>query len=36
MGEGVGKNMGTKRFQNGLLAKKKVFSSPVGRRGFEI
>jgi hypothetical protein len=36
MGEGVGKNSGTKRFYNGILVNKKYFLSPMGRRGFEI
>jgi hypothetical protein len=36
MGEGVETNLGTKWFYNGILANKKHFLSPMGRRGFEI
>jgi hypothetical protein len=36
MGEGVGKNLGTKRFQNGLLAKKKFFHRPWGAGGLKF
>jgi hypothetical protein len=36
MGEGVGKNLGTKRFQNGLLAKKNFFHRPWGAGGLKF
>jgi hypothetical protein len=36
MKEGAQKNLGPKRFQNGLLTKKEYFLPAMGRRGFEI